>query len=77
MRIQMVQRTLLPLPACGERSAREARRVRGALNELDSWRVPLTPTLSPAKGRLRPSSTGYAGRGSERACSPNANEARL
>src|SRR5262249_28183669 len=41
-----------PLPACGETSARKARRVRGTLRRLSSWRQPLTPALSPRrKGR--------------------------
>src|SRR5688500_9960178 len=40
-----------PLPACGERSDREAIRVRGDLGELSRWKEPLTPTLSPQAGR--------------------------
>src|SRR4051812_38561473 len=42
---------LPPLPACGERSTREARRMRGALHDLCPSRIPLTPTLSPHAGR--------------------------
>ena len=42
-----------PLPACGERSTREARRVRGRLRCLSERRGPLTPTLSPQAGRGR------------------------
>ena len=42
-----------PLPACGERSARETRRVRGALYDFKIWKAPLTPTLSPQAGRGR------------------------
>ena len=40
-----------PLPACGERSDREAIRVRGTLDSARSSRLPLTPTLSPQAGR--------------------------
>jgi cobaltochelatase CobN len=42
-----------PLPACGERSDREAIRVRGILHESSSSKEPLTPTLSPQAGRGR------------------------
>src|SRR5581483_9011823 len=40
-----------PLPACGERSDREAIRVKGTLHASRLWRLPLTPTLSPHAGR--------------------------
>ena len=53
----------------GERSDCAAIRVRGYFLESRAIAyveiAPLTPTLSPAKGRSRPSSTGYAGRGSD------------
>ena len=39
-----------PLPACGERSDREAVRVRGTLHKR-KLKLPLTPTLSPQAGR--------------------------
>src|SRR5215208_1263046 len=47
------QGTFLPRPACGERSDCEAIRVRGYRTHrvLNSWRQPLTPTLSPQAGR--------------------------
>src|SRR5262249_33551311 len=44
-----------PLPACGERSDCEAIRVRGTLRERNSWRLPLTPTLSPRAAFLNSS----------------------
>src|SRR5262249_49110101 len=45
-----------PRPACGERSTRAARRVRGTLQKFSSWRFPLTriasqSDLSPQAGR--------------------------
>src|SRR5690242_16738298 len=40
---------LAPLAGRGRRAL--ARRVRGTLQEFSSWRLPLTPTLSPQAGR--------------------------
>jgi len=40
-----------PLPACKEKSDREAIRVRGVSASLSFWNRPLTPTLSPQAGR--------------------------
>jgi hypothetical protein len=39
-----------PLPACGERSTREARRVRGPLRESERAERPPHPDLLPARG---------------------------
>jgi hypothetical protein len=43
-----------PLPACGERSTREARRVRGPLRESEPVETPPHPHLLPARGEKEP-----------------------
>src|SRR4051794_8274422 len=59
-----------PLPACGERSARQ-RRVRGNVSELALWSLPLTPTLSERAALV---SAPQAGRGSRRRSRPRSRD---
>jgi hypothetical protein len=44
-----VPRTLSPLPACGERSDREAVRVRGRIRETEHLETPPHPNPLPAQ----------------------------